>query len=146
MCQHLQNVDRRRQGADCVEKVRSDTSREIAGPARRNFISHQMRSLVAEGMSQEPEDRSSPSGISVKRVSRQPDFFNTIGYMLAQLALPTRRPDPRKAINAHNTPMASSRCGGRNLSSRPSVVDHYAVLRERTGMSHGSTAVAPAFR
>lgn len=30
-----------------------------------------------------------------------------------------------------------SRCGGRNLSSRPSVMDHYGVLRERTGMDYG---------
>lgn len=29
-----------------------------------------------------------------------------------------------------------SRCGGRNLSSRPSVIDHYTVLRERTGIGH----------
>jgi len=64
--------------ADCVEKVRSDTSSEIAGPARGNFVSPPMRSLVAEGMPLEPENRSSPSGISVKRVSRQPDFFNAI--------------------------------------------------------------------
>lgn len=34
-------------------------------------------------------------------------------------------------------------CGGRNLSSRPSVLDHYAVLRERTGMGYGSTPVKP---
>jgi len=31
-----------------------------------------------------------------------------------------------------------SACGSRNLSSRPSVMDHYAVMRERKGMVYGS--------
>jgi len=35
-----------------------------------------------------------------------------------------------------------SRCGGCNLSSRPSVIEHYAVLQERTGMSHGNALPA----
>ena len=35
-----------------------------------------------------------------------------------------------------------SACGSRNLSSRPSVMEHYRVLRERTGMSHGNAALA----
>lgn len=35
-----------------------------------------------------------------------------------------------------------SACGSRNLTSRPSVLEHYRVLRERTGMSHGNAALA----
>ena len=31
-----------------------------------------------------------------------------------------------------------SACGGRNLTSRPGVLAHYAVLQERTGMTHGN--------
>ncbi|MET3892760.1 hypothetical protein ABIE41_003836 [Bosea sp. OAE506] len=31
-----------------------------------------------------------------------------------------------------------SACGSRNLTSRPSVLMHYAVLQERTGMTHGN--------
>lgn len=34
-----------------------------------------------------------------------------------------------------------SACGSRNLTSRPSVIEHYRVLRERTGMSHGNAAL-----
>ncbi len=36
-----------------------------------------------------------------------------------------------------------SACGSRNLTSRPSVMQHYAVLRERTGMSHGNGPLPP---
>ena len=35
-----------------------------------------------------------------------------------------------------------SACGSRNLTSRPSVMQHYAVLRERTGMSHGNSLLS----
>lgn len=35
-----------------------------------------------------------------------------------------------------------SACGGRNLTSRPSVMEHYAVLQARTGLSHGNAALA----
>lgn len=34
-----------------------------------------------------------------------------------------------------------SACGGRNLTSRPGVLAHYAVLREKTGMSHGNAPI-----
>lgn len=36
-----------------------------------------------------------------------------------------------------------SACGSRTLTSRPSVLQHYAVLQERTGMSHGNAWIAP---
>lgn len=34
-----------------------------------------------------------------------------------------------------------SACGGRNLTSRPGVLAHYAVLQERTGMTHGNAPI-----
>lgn len=34
-----------------------------------------------------------------------------------------------------------SACGSRKLTSRPSVMEHYAVLQARTGMSHGNAAL-----
>lgn len=34
-----------------------------------------------------------------------------------------------------------SGCGGRNLTSRPGVIAHYAVLQERTGMTHGNAPI-----
>ncbi|HEV2552695.1 MAG TPA: hypothetical protein VGV17_02910 [Bosea sp. (in: a-proteobacteria)] len=34
-----------------------------------------------------------------------------------------------------------SACGGRNLTSRPGVIAHYAVLQEKTGMSHGNAPI-----
>jgi hypothetical protein len=36
-----------------------------------------------------------------------------------------------------------SQCGGRNLTSRPSVLEHYAVLAERTGQTHGNGPLRP---
>ncbi len=32
-------------------------------------------------------------------------------------------------------------CGGRNLTSRPGVLAHYAVLQDKTGMSHGNAPI-----
>ncbi len=34
-----------------------------------------------------------------------------------------------------------SACGGRNLTSRPGVLEHYRVLQERTGMGHGNAPI-----
>jgi hypothetical protein len=34
-----------------------------------------------------------------------------------------------------------SACGSRNLTSRPGVLAHYAVLQEKTGMSHGNAPI-----
>lgn len=36
-----------------------------------------------------------------------------------------------------------SACGSRNLTSRPSVMEHYRMLRERTGLSHGNGPLPP---
>lgn len=36
-----------------------------------------------------------------------------------------------------------SACGSRNLTSRPSVMEHYRVLQQRTGMSHGNGPIPP---
>lgn len=36
-----------------------------------------------------------------------------------------------------------SACGSRNLTSRPSVLEHYRVLQQRTGMSHGNGPIPP---
>ncbi|WP_439494226.1 hypothetical protein [Bosea sp. (in: a-proteobacteria)] len=36
-----------------------------------------------------------------------------------------------------------STCGSRNLTSRPSVLEHYRVLQERTGMTHGNAPSPP---
>jgi hypothetical protein len=37
-------------------------------------------------------------------------------------------------------------CGSRNLTSRPSVCEHYRVLQERTGMTHGNVLRSPRVR
>lgn len=34
-----------------------------------------------------------------------------------------------------------SACGGRNLTSRPGMLAHYAVLQEKTGMTHGNAPI-----
>jgi hypothetical protein len=74
--------------ADVVKKVRSNTRREIVRPKRRIFIAPWMIDPATEDIFLKPEESSPPLRVGVGRISRQPDFFNTIGA-----TPPVTRPD-----------------------------------------------------
>lgn len=106
----------------------SRTSRAYVGPMR-----NPRRCYDSQGREVAPE---TVAGLLTAGIGRAEIWCNGCHHHAAVAIdrFPADTPVPDLCLR-----FRCSVCGGRNLSSRPSVLDHYAVLRERTGMGYGST-------